>query len=604
MDEELILDIIGNGFEEVLARLEQIQESLGGVGAACEKATSGFSRVRSSITRLFAPMTRLINSFIMIARRMAIRAVIRGFIEGMREGITNLYQYSTAVNNADQAMANNTLNEYASGFMYLKNSIGAMVMPVLQSLIPLFNWIANAAVTAMNAINMFFAAIGGSNFFTKAKKGVVDWGKSAAGAAGGAAKALKDYIMGWDELNVIHPDDGSGGGGGGGVGGLDYGDMFENQAISEETQKKLQTLNNWLKTAGLLALGTILLLWSSHKALGLGLIVAGLINTVKLVKATWTGEQIKSAIKTFLLSVLAIMGMALGVLGIILLLTNQPLVGIGLIMAGYTMYALSSANLGYTHIMSSITAFFAEAMKFIATGLLILGVLLLAFGGPAGKAVGVGLLVSGAVTAFGAKRIEDNYLLNMLKGKWNAIATWFNTTVSPIIKKWFDVEVYLPTFDMGMSKAVSSAKAACAGISGAINSIPSYKGVTVGVRLSMADYRIQVSGGMIGGATVRLFGEGGFPQLGQLFIANESGPELIGTIGGKTAVASNNEITGISDTIRETSATTAALLAQLINVAGNSTIRVGEREFGEVVRDSLNYLSRTQGSNGLVMGGI
>lgn len=37
--------------------------------------------------------------------------------------------------------------------------------------------------------------------------------------------------------------------------------------------------------------------------------------------------------------------------------------------------------------------------------------------------------------------------------------------------------------------------------------------------------------------------EGGFPQTGQLFIANEAGPELIGNIGNRTAVANRDQIT-------------------------------------------------------------
>lgn len=38
------------------------------------------------------------------------------------------------------------------------------------------------------------------------------------------------------------------------------------------------------------------------------------------------------------------------------------------------------------------------------------------------------------------------------------------------------------------------------------------------------------------------FAEGGFPQQGQYFLAREKGPELVGTIGGKTAVANNTQI--------------------------------------------------------------
>lgn len=43
------------------------------------------------------------------------------------------------------------------------------------------------------------------------------------------------------------------------------------------------------------------------------------------------------------------------------------------------------------------------------------------------------------------------------------------------------------------------------------------------------------------------FAEGGFPETGELFVAREAGPELVGRINGKTAVANNDQIvTGIS----------------------------------------------------------
>ena len=38
------------------------------------------------------------------------------------------------------------------------------------------------------------------------------------------------------------------------------------------------------------------------------------------------------------------------------------------------------------------------------------------------------------------------------------------------------------------------------------------------------------------------FADGGFPTMGQLFVAREAGPELVGTIGGKNAVANNGQI--------------------------------------------------------------
>ena len=38
------------------------------------------------------------------------------------------------------------------------------------------------------------------------------------------------------------------------------------------------------------------------------------------------------------------------------------------------------------------------------------------------------------------------------------------------------------------------------------------------------------------------YANGGFPEKGQMVIARENGPELVGNIGGSTAVANNNQI--------------------------------------------------------------
>lgn len=58
------------------------------------------------------------------------------------------------------------------------------------------------------------------------------------------------------------------------------------------------------------------------------------------------------------------------------------------------------------------------------------------------------------------------------------------------------------------------------------------------------------------------YASGGYPDAGDLFLANEAGPELVGTMNGKTAVASNNEITGIADAVYSTGADEATLLRE------------------------------------------
>ena len=62
------------------------------------------------------------------------------------------------------------------------------------------------------------------------------------------------------------------------------------------------------------------------------------------------------------------------------------------------------------------------------------------------------------------------------------------------------------------------------------------------------------------------YAAGGYPSRGSLFWAGEAGPELLGTVGGKTAVASNDEITGIASAVYSTGNEEAQLLSQLISI--------------------------------------
>lgn len=64
------------------------------------------------------------------------------------------------------------------------------------------------------------------------------------------------------------------------------------------------------------------------------------------------------------------------------------------------------------------------------------------------------------------------------------------------------------------------------------------------------------------GTKLTAYASGGFPDPGEVFIAQEAGPELVGTINGRTAVTSNQEITGIADAVWNTGETEADLLRQ------------------------------------------
>ena len=88
--------------------------------------------------------------------------------------------------------------------------------------------------------------------------------------------------------------------------------------------------------------------------------------------------------------------------------------------------------------------------------------------------------------------------------------------------------------------------------------------------------------------SIPLLAQGGFPDVGQMFIAREAGPELVGTIGGKTAVANNDQIVeGISEGVEWANAKQNTLLAEQ-----NSLLRqLLEKDFG--VEITANSLART-----------
>ena len=67
----------------------------------------------------------------------------------------------------------------------------------------------------------------------------------------------------------------------------------------------------------------------------------------------------------------------------------------------------------------------------------------------------------------------------------------------------------------------------------------------------------------IGKVSMSEYAQGGWPNIGDLFIANEAGPELVGTIGGNTAVANNDDIVqGIQGGVERANAEQNELLRQ------------------------------------------
>ena len=83
------------------------------------------------------------------------------------------------------------------------------------------------------------------------------------------------------------------------------------------------------------------------------------------------------------------------------------------------------------------------------------------------------------------------------------------------------------------------------------------------MRGASARVSVSLGGKSISSGTVRTYEQGGWPNIGDLFIANEAGPELVGTIGGSTAVANNDDIVqGIQGGVERANAEQNELIRQ------------------------------------------
>lgn len=91
----------------------------------------------------------------------------------------------------------------------------------------------------------------------------------------------------------------------------------------------------------------------------------------------------------------------------------------------------------------------------------------------------------------------------------------------------------------------------------------------------------------------RKYAAGGFPDVGEMFIARESGPEMVGKIGNKTAVANNDQIT------------TAIYNAVKSAMGGASSgipviLKINERVLGQAVIEHINNTTMSSGQSPLI----
>lgn len=231
---------IGASADEAIREIEKVNNALKRL-----KGTKASTKLRvdtkevDSATKKVSGLAKILESLKRIAFYRAIRTAIKAISQAMREGAENAYFFSQAVG-SDLAVA---LDSIASKSFTMQNQLGAAFATLLQTIQPILIQIISLVTRVIEAITQLFAMLGGKSTFLKA----TDQAQKYATAAGGAAKATKEWknqLMGFDEINRLEePSDSNGGGGGGGI--PDYGSMFEEAPLGEWFKQLRDITKEW-----------------------------------------------------------------------------------------------------------------------------------------------------------------------------------------------------------------------------------------------------------------------------------------------------------------------------------------------------------------------
>ena len=280
-------------------QIQNLQEKIDKLKESEEEAKTETISLKQQMAGLFSQMKtsvvgKLSSQFLNIAKRMAMRAVIKQITAAFGEGIENVYRYSKAVGTSFAPQMDNA----ASSLLQFKNSIGAAVAPLISSFIPVLQTVISWLIEGINYINQFFSLLNGQNTWTKAVYTQTDAYDKNTKSAKAASKAAKDLLADWDELNIIQSN--SGGGGGGGSSGLakDYSEMFEEcadfgedvKAIVKWIEEHMDLIRN-----AVIAIGAAILAWKISSAFGNSLNMLQTISVAAGVMLLISGIEISKS---------------------------------------------------------------------------------------------------------------------------------------------------------------------------------------------------------------------------------------------------------------------------------------------------------------------
>ena len=475
--------------------------------------------------------------------------------------------------------------------------------------------------------------------------------------------------------------------------------------------------------AGMLAFGAVFAFSGANIPLGIGLMVAGAVSLGTAIALNW--DSVVGAMRGTTGKIVAIVGASLLALGAVLAFTGAALpLGIGLMAVGALSLG-SAIALNWDSVVNAMRGTLGAIMAIVGGALLVLGLILLFTG--VGIPLGLGLILGGAASLGTAVAFNWDSIVDCIKGVWKKITNFWNTYIAPVftlgfwadigsniveglvngwnnmwtaigewwdgfidgildilgihspstvfaeigvflikgllnglksifgtVLTWFNDKLISPIVDAfsGIwTKMKNGAKSAWEGIKNVFGSVATFfknvftnawegvkKVFSVGGKIFdgikdgiVTAFKVVVNGiikginkvvslpfkGLNGildtihGLSIAgvepfkwltwrapvpqipLLAQGGFPELGQMFIARESGAELVGNIGGRTAVMNNDQIV---------ESVSAGVYQAVLAALGSNTDEGGDTNIvitldGEKIYENQQKVARRRGYN-------
>ena len=357
---------------------------------------------------------------------------------GIKESVANMtqaekaelryYAIMTQVTTAQGDMAR-TLEAPANQLRILQAQLTQAARAIGNIFIPALNAILPYAIAVVQVIREIANALANLAGFKLTEVDYSGVNSAAVGAgsladnlddAAGAAKKLKQYTAGFDELNVFAPNTGSGSGAGaGGAGGFDF-DLPTYDFLGDAVQTRIGEIKKMIEdtlaeittivSGFMLAVGAILVVTGVNIPLGVGLMAAGAVGLAAAVGLNWTAMS--SELASTLALITGVVGGFLLALGAIMAFSgaNLPL-GIALMALGGASL-VSAAVINWHNSDRHLTDALTTLTGVLAGASLAVGAML-AFTGVA-TGLGIALMAVGAVTLVSAAALNWNSIPDAL----------------------------------------------------------------------------------------------------------------------------------------------------------------------------------------------